>query len=105
MMLICIKGKTRTISELVRALLRCTTKDIVVLSERNGAIDAIAEKLASLCIKQTNGATEVTDLSMWKNILTFGSAQAIGEHTRLFLYQEKLKYVKWQRDVTLESQY
>jgi hypothetical protein len=87
------KGKTRTISELVRALLRCTSKDIIVLSERNGAIDAIAEKFATLCVKHTNGSKRVADMEMWSGIQTFGSAEAIGQHTRLFLVEEKVKYV------------
>jgi len=80
-------GKTKTISELVRALLLCTDQDIIVLSERNGAIDAIAEKFASLCIKGRN----VVDIAMWSSILTFGSAGAMGENTKLFLLEEKAK--------------
>jgi len=38
-------GKTKTIVELVGALLQCTSYDILVLRERNGAINAVAEKL------------------------------------------------------------
>ena len=84
-------GKTKTISELVRALLRCTSKNIVVLSERNGAIDAIAEKFASLCTKTTRKTTKVTDLSMWMKIMTFGSLEAMGKHAKLFLIDTKVK--------------
>ena len=86
-----VLGKTKTISELVRALLRCTTKDIIVLSERNGAIDAIAEKMASLCTVTRGKVTKITDLMFWKEVMTFGSAEAIGSYTKMFLLDEKIK--------------
>ena len=48
-------GKTKTITELVRSILECTDHDVIVLSERNGAIDAIAEKFAGDCLKRRFG--------------------------------------------------
>ena len=83
-------GKTRTITELVRALLRCTNKHIVVLSERNGAIDAIAEKLVSLCITVRGDVKKIKDLQFWQNIMTYGSTDAIGRFTKMFLLEEEI---------------
>jgi len=37
-------GKTKTITELIRSLFHCTENDVIVLFERNFAVDAIAEK-------------------------------------------------------------
>jgi hypothetical protein len=65
-------------------------KEIVVLSERNGAIDAIAEKFASLCIKTSRTDTRVVDMSMWKDI-AIGSKEAMGEHAKKFLIEENTK--------------
>jgi hypothetical protein len=48
-------GKTQTISAIVRSLLNASEKNIVVLSERNGAIDAIADKFLSSCFDRRNG--------------------------------------------------
>jgi hypothetical protein len=81
-------GKTQVIGSLVMALLTCSDKNIVVLSERNGAIDAIAEKFSKLCVDKRG---EVFNLDMWKNILAFGSKEAIGVNTKEFLAEEKLK--------------
>ena len=83
-------GKTKTITELVRSILQCTEMDVVVLSERNGAIDAIAEKMAHDCIdlKRMN----VKDVSLWNCVLAFGSS-GMGSFSRLFKLEDKLRYV------------
>jgi hypothetical protein len=85
-------GKTKTITELVRGQLECTTKNIVVMSERNGAIDAIAEKFAELCIGTSPGRQpRITDLNLWNMIMTFGAASTVGPSTELFTLEAKLR--------------
>ena len=84
-------GKTQVITALVRSLIACSDKGMVVLSERNGAIDAIAEKFFSACAKKRDGQVEVTDLELWRNVLTFGAADAMGTNTKEFLISEKMK--------------
>ena len=92
-------GKTRTITELVRGILCCTDSDIIVLSERNGAIDAIAEKIAGDCVHQSNHSNQtnrrktvrVTDVELWTAVAAFGSAGSIGPSTQLFTQSEKLR--------------
>jgi len=86
-------GKTKTIVELVRALLRCTTSDILVLSERNGAINAIAEKFRKESIKTKGTKAEIIDLEVWMSVLAYGSPESIGESTKLFTVKEKIEYV------------
>lgn len=82
-------GKTKTITELVRALLKFTSYDVVVLSERNGAIDAIAEKIAHDCVKFVGDtADSVSDKSLWMKLLAFGSS-GMGPSTRLFTPESK----------------
>jgi len=85
-------GKTKTITELVRGLLQCTTKNIVVMSERNGAIDAIAEKFATACLDTSgSGQPRIIDLNMWSKIMTFGALSTVGPSTELFTLEAKLK--------------
>jgi hypothetical protein len=86
-------GKTKTITELVRSILYCTEYDVIILSERNGAIDAIAEKMAGDCIhRPTSTRKRVKDFVQWKHLLSFGSA-GMGSYARLFTSSEKLGYV------------
>lgn len=75
--------------ELVRGILGATDFDIVVLSERNGAINAIAEKFVetSLNLKQQS----VKDMLVWMSLLTYGSGEAMGSATKLFTLEGKLK--------------
>ncbi|KAI2498832.1 single-stranded DNA-dependent ATPase [Fragilaria crotonensis] len=89
-------GKTKTITELTRSLLECTKYNIIVFSERNGAIDAIAEKIFQTTMTST-GAIEsqtqhfdVHDLEMWSHVLTFGS-KGMGHHTKLFSLPTKIE--------------
>ena len=79
------------IGTLVKELLACSETNIVVLSERNGAIDAIAEKFSKLCLDTKGKVQEVSDLHMWKNILTFGTKEGVGKHTSLFLLDNKIR--------------
>jgi hypothetical protein len=83
-------GKTHTISAIVRSLLSSSDKNIIVLSERNGAIDAIADKFLSSCFEMRNGKlSKLVDMDMWMNILTYGSPEAIGTNTKEFLVPQK----------------
>jgi hypothetical protein len=87
-------GKTQTISALVRSLLNASEKNIVVLSERNGAIDAIADKFLSSCFdkdKRNGKLLKLVDVNMWMNILTFGAPEGIGTNTKEFLVPQKMK--------------
>lgn len=84
-------GKTKTITELVRSILECTEHDVIVLSERNGSIDAIADKFADECLSRSSkGSSKITDISLWLNLLSFGSDGAMGASTKLFTLNEKL---------------
>ncbi|KAL7518609.1 hypothetical protein ACHAWX_003421, partial [Stephanocyclus meneghinianus] len=84
-------GKTKTIVELVRALLRCTTFDILLLSERNGAINAVAEKFKGTCLNGSGKNMEVTDLQVWTSVMTYGFGESMGESTKIFTLDEKLR--------------
>ena len=84
-------GKTKTIIELTRSILDCTDYDIIVMSERNGAIDAIAEKFASTCMKHGgHNIQSISDIPLWLNVMTFG-ASSVGQFTKMFTLDEKLK--------------
>lgn len=83
-------GKSRTITELVRAVLRCTDRDVILMSERNGAVDAVAEKLAGDSIKQDGTRKVVCDVKLWMSILAFGSS-GMGPSTGLFTIDQKLQ--------------
>jgi len=84
-------GKTKTNVELVRALLQCTSYDILLLSERNGAINAVAEKFESESLKIQGKRREITDLQVWTSVMTYGAGDTMGECTKLFTLEEKLK--------------
>lgn len=82
-------GKTKTIVELVRSLLQCTSYDIILLSERNGAINAVAEKfkIASLSVKGEE--ITITDLPIWSSVMTYGAGETMGDCTKLFTMDQK----------------
>jgi hypothetical protein len=84
-------GKTKTITELVRGIIQCTEHEVIVLSERNGAIEAIADKIAGDCLdlKGLKGDPRVIDVSLWMNVLAFGSAGGMGESTKRFTLVQK----------------
>jgi hypothetical protein len=84
-------GKTKTIVELVRALLKCTSYDILLLSERNGAINAIAEKFKNESIMIRGNKIEIIDLHTWQSVIAYGGSDTMGESTKLFTLEEKLK--------------
>jgi hypothetical protein len=81
-------GKSKTITELVRSVIACTDFDIIVLSERNGAIEAIADKLCSNCIQLNEDGPTVKDSELWKTVLACGSL-SMGPSTKLFTLEEK----------------
>ena len=76
-------GKTKTIVETIRGLLACTDFDVFILSERNGAIDAIAEKFARESIEATRNSQSIRDFSLWSAILSYGSG-GMGDFTKIF---------------------
>lgn len=85
-------GKTKTIAELIRCLLDCTNARTIVISERNGAIDAIAEKFVYRCLKlRTNGIHRIKDIMMWNNLLVYGSDGALGPSAQMFTLNSKLR--------------
>ena len=85
-------GKTKTITELVRGIIQCTEHEVIVLSERNGAIEAIAEKLVGDCRKlNTTRGPEVVDVALWMNVLAFGSAGGMGDSTKRFTTAQKMR--------------
>ena len=61
-----------------------------MLSERNGAIDAIAEKMAHDCMDVKR--MTVKDVSLWNRVLAYGSS-GMGFFSKLFRLEEKLRYV------------
>jgi len=75
--------------------LECTNCNIVVLSERNGAINAIAEKFVevSIDIKKKGGKNDfvIKDVLMWSSVLTYGAIESVGDSTRLFMLDKKLE--------------
>jgi uncharacterized C2H2 Zn-finger protein len=87
-------GKTKTITELVRGIIQCTEHEVIVLSERNGAIEAIAEKIADDCLdfSRSNKDPRVIDVGLWMNVLAFGSAGGMGESTKRFTVEQKKRY-------------
>jgi len=82
-------GKTKTIVELVRGILQCTRYDVLVLSERNGAINAVAEKFKNESININ--AKKIIDLDVWQSVMTYGAGDTMGDCTKLFTLEEKLK--------------
>lgn len=76
----------------MRSILECTEYDVIILSERNGAIDAIAEKVGGDCLA-FNIAREnqsVTNLDIWSKFIAFGSS-SVGPSTALFMLEKKLE--------------
>jgi Ni2+-binding GTPase involved in maturation of urease and hydrogenase len=85
-------GKTKTITELVRCILECTSANALVLSERNGAIDAIAEKFVERCLKiKSDGIHDIKDIAMWENLVVYGSSSGLGPSSKLFTLEEKVR--------------
>jgi len=84
-------GKTRTITELIRSILFCTSYDVLVISERNGAIDAIAEILANDCFLVGEGnLIKIKNFSLWSKVITFGS-RSMGRSTMKFTLEQKVQ--------------
>ena len=70
--------------------MECTDYDIVVLSERNGAINAIAEKFKEDSLVIGKKRVEIKDALLWLSLETYGSGEAMGESTQLFTLERKL---------------
>ena len=85
-------GKTKTIVELVRALLHCTNYDILLLSERNGAINAVAEKFQQDSLDLSGCSPSIKDLYVWSSLMTYGVGDSMGESTKLFTKDAKIQY-------------
>lgn len=85
-------GKTKTIVELVRALLHCTNYDILLLSERNGAINAVAEKFQQDSLELSDCSPSIKDLYLWSSLMTYGVGDSMGESTKLFTKDAKIQY-------------
>ena len=62
-----------------------------MLSERNGAINAIAEKFKKESLKVQGMKTKIIDLHVWTSVMAYGNAESMGESTKLFTIEEKLK--------------
>jgi hypothetical protein len=86
-------GKTKTITEVVRSILECTDHHVIVLSERNGAIDAIADKFADDCVDRNprNEPKSVKNVRLWNCLMAFGSVGSMGSSTKLFTVDGKLR--------------
>jgi hypothetical protein len=76
---------------LVRGIIQCTEYEVIVLSERNGAIEAIAEKIAGDCLDFSHSEDDprVTDVGLWMNVLAFGSAGGMGAAAKRFTLVQK----------------
>ena len=83
-------GKTKTIVELVSALLQCTNYDILLMSERNGAINAVAEKFKETSLASNGKKFKITNTEVWNSVMTYGSKESMGESTKLFTLDEKI---------------
>jgi Cdc6-like AAA superfamily ATPase len=86
-------GKTMTITEVVRGIIECSDFDVIVLSERNGAIDAIAQKIAGDCLSRIGDSPmyKVKDMRLWTKLLAYGSYDGMGTSTQLFTVPGKLR--------------
>lgn len=85
-------GKTKTIVELVRALLLTTNLDIIVMmSERNGAINAIAEKFKDRSLQSIGKKLKVIDMMVWMSLITYGLGDSMGPSTKLFTVDGKIR--------------
>jgi hypothetical protein len=60
--------------------------------ERNGAIDAIADKFANDClVRHSDKVVGITDIPLWMSLMSFGAGSAMGSSTMLFTLDEKIK--------------
>ena len=85
-------GKTKTIIELVSAVLECTDFDVFVLSERNGAINAIADKFKDTALDTSSKKhIKIKDPRIWLSVLTYGTGETMGKSTKRFTLEEKLR--------------
>ena len=85
-----IEHKKKIIVELVCSLLECTDFGIIVLSECNGAINAISEKFKEVSLKCVMEKIEVCNPLVWLSLMTYGAKDAMGDSAKLFALEEKL---------------
>jgi hypothetical protein len=84
--------RQRPLPSSFRSILECTDHDVIVLSERNGAIDAIADKFAGECLtRRSDKVVGITDIPLWMSLMSFGAGSAMGSSTKLFTLDEKIK--------------
>lgn len=81
-------GKSRTIVALILQLLDEMPQEHVVIltSEKNGAVEAVAEHLHRACVSRDG---KITDLAFFEKISAFGST-GMKEKTRSFVHDEKM---------------
>jgi AAA domain len=86
-------GKTKTIAEVIRGIMECTDYDVIILSERNAAIDAIAQKFALDCLKMNSsgGKCVVRDIKLWGKVMAFGCEGSMGPSAMKFTLSLKMK--------------
>jgi hypothetical protein len=61
------------------------------MSERNGAINAIAEKFKDRALQLMGKKVKVIDMMVWMSLMTYGSEDSIGPSTKLFTVDGKLR--------------
>ena len=72
-------GKSYTITLFILELLKNTNYDIIILSEKNGAIDAIMNKFYNMIYND-----EKFNEELWSNIISFGSNSASEKVSNFF---------------------
>lgn len=62
------------------------------MSERNGAINAVAEKFKETSLASNGKKFKVinAEVQVWNSVMTYGSKESMGESTKLFTLDEKI---------------
>lgn len=62
------------------------------MSERNGAINAVAEKFKETSLASNGKKFKVinAEIQVWNSVMTYGSKESMGESTKLFTLDEKI---------------
>ena len=83
-------GKSKTIVSLIQQMIEELPKDhvIILTSEKNGAVEAVAEHLHRSCC--VDGKIENIDL--YEKIAAFGSANGMKQKTTFFTFKEKMDH-------------
>jgi hypothetical protein len=82
-------GKSYTIIALIMQMVaELPSNNVIVLtSEKNGAIEAVAEHLRRVCME----GDRVTDLNMFEKVVAFGHATTIKTSTKALTMEEKIE--------------